>query len=477
MKKILVCVLVAVVVAGIVAGAVVLNSRPEPVEFTPLEGRAYTDAPLSVEPDTEKYIKMVALDTGNDIYTPAKKQSYVYRYGPSLIRNADGSIDAFFSAPGIFDEWDYIFYRHSPDGGKTWTAEKAVLAPTPDSADFYSCCDPGVVKFGDYYYLAYTSTIAEGGVDNNVFVARSKSLDGPYQKWNGNGWGGKPAPVIEYTGNPATYGAGEPSMVVFENKLYLYYTWRDGELNHTRLSVADATDENWPSTLEYKGVAIDHVQGDTDSADVKYVEDYGKFIAVSTASRFTTDSYIKVYVSNNGTEFTESYYLKTNTIHTLHNCGITSRENGHIRLSDNIFLSYAYGEEFGTWATRLQEVKLSLINKADFSDVKNENVKEAFKAVSSSLYKSTAGITTDPHIYEKSLADGAFKVEAYRYDGNKDDKPIKKGLTLTDFDENIITVNGDEITPVAKGKTYVTAHWQDFSVTFLVVINAEIEVL
>ena len=467
-KKIVASIIAVILVVGGVATAVVVACGDEPVEFTPIESRGYTDGELTVEPDADKFVKMVALDTGNDVYTPAKNQSYVYRYGPTLIRNGDGSIDAFFSSPGIFDDWDYIFYRHSPNGGKSWTTEKSVLAPTPDSADFYSCCDPGVVRFGGYYYIAYTSTVVEGGVDNDVFVARSKRLEGPYEKWNGDGWGGKPAPVIEYTGNPASYGAGEPSMVVLNDTLYFYYTWRDGELNHTRLSLADATNENWPLTLEYKSVAIDHVKGDTDSADVKYVEDYGKFIAVSTASRFTTDSYIKVYQSNDGIEFQDSYYLKTNTIHNLHNCGITSRENGHIRLSDNVYLSYAYGEEFGTWATRIQEVKLSLIDEADFSDLQNDNVKENFKPVSKSQYKEAAGITTDPHVYEKNLEDGEFKVEVYKYDGNKDDKPVKNGITLTDFDESIISVDGDKIIPLKKGETYVTAHWQDFAVTFLV---------
>ena len=79
-----------------------------------------------------------------------------------------------------------------------------------------------------------------------------------------------------------------------------------------------------------------------------------------------------------GLSFEKSYFLKTNTIHNLHNCGITSRENGHIRLSDNVYLSYAYGEEFGTWATRIQEVKFSLIDSPDFSDKENENVKTPF---------------------------------------------------------------------------------------------------
>ncbi len=471
MKKIIIFSLAAVIVISGIITIVTLSKKPKPVEFTPVTDRAYTDEELIVEPNLTKYLKMTALNTGNDIYAPAKKQNYVYRYGPTLIRNADGSIDAFFSAPGIFDEWDYIFYRHSPDGGKSWTSEKSVLAPTPDSPDFYSCCDPAIVKFGNYYYLAYTSTIAEGGVDNNVFVARSKNLDGPYEKWNGNGWGGKPESIIEYTGDPETYGAGEPSMVIVNNKLYIYYTWRDGELNQTRVSVADALDENWPETLEYKGIAIDHVEGDTDSADVKFIDDYGKFIAVSTASRFTTDSYIKVYMSNDGLSFEKSYYLKTNTIHNLHNCGITSRENGHIRLSDNIYLSYAYGEEFGTWATRIQEVKLSLTDEPDFSDKENENTKENFKPVSKSLYKATAGITTDPHLYEKNLADGEFQVEVYKYDSNKDYKQVKKGITLTDFDESIISVNGDTVTPIKQGETLVTAHWEDFSVTFVIKIK------
>ena len=471
MKKIIVIVpTVLILVAGIVSACFLLNKSDE-VEYTPVENRVYTDGEISASSDEARYVRMVAEDTGNDVYTPAKNQSYVYRYGPTLIRNADGSIDAFFSAPGIFDEWDYIFYRHSPDGGKSWTSEKSVLAPTPDSADFYSCCDPGIVRFGGYYYLAYTSTVNESGVDNNVFVARSKNLDGPYEKWNGNGWGGKPAAVIEYTGNPETYGAGEPSMVVLDDTLYLYYTWRDGEMNHTRLSVADAGNENWPETLEYKGVAIDHVQGDTDSSDVKYIEDYGKFIAVSTASRFTTDSYIKVYVSDDGVEFEPSYFLKTNTIHNLHNCGITSRENGHIRLCDDVYLSYAYGESFGTWATRIQKVSFSLIDNPDFSDKENDNVKEEFRPVSKSVNRSTAGITTDPHIYEKKLEDGAFEVEVWRYDSNKDYKQVRKDIVLTDFDESIISVDEAEITPLAKGETYVTAHWNEYSVTFLVKIR------
>ena len=126
--------------------------------YTPMEERAYTDEELTVEPDENKFVKIHAVDEGVDIYSPSEGEKFGYRYGPTILVNADGSIDAYFAAPGTMDEWDWILYRHSPDGGKTWTDEKAVLKPTPDSADFYSCCDPGVVKIGEYYYIGYTST-------------------------------------------------------------------------------------------------------------------------------------------------------------------------------------------------------------------------------------------------------------------------------------------------------------------------------
>lgn len=472
-KKLLLVSLCVAVCLSIIFGAIyTIGYLTEPVvEFTPLEERVYTDGELNAEPDPSKYVKITAIDNGNDIYTPCKDESYVYRYGPSMIRNADGSIDAYFSAPGVFDQWDWIFYRHSPDGGKTWTTEKSVLQPTPDSADFYSCCDPGIVKIGDYYYLAYTSTVVEGGVDNNVFVARSENLDGPFEKWNGSGWGGRPAPIIEYTGDPDTYGAGEPSMVVLDGKLYLYYTWRDGELNQTRLSIADANNPDWPSTLEYNGIAIDHIAGDTDSADVKYVEDYGKFIAVSTASRFTTDSYLKVYCSDDGLTFEESYALKSNTSHCCHNCGITGRPDGHIRLSDNVYIAYAYGQEFGTWATRINEVKLSLIDAPDLSDIDNENFKNDFEPASPTYRTNYVGITTDPHIYDVSLSDGSFKVEVYKIDTHKDDNRIKRNVTLKNYDESIISVDGLTVTPLKKGETFITAVWEGHETTFLITVK------
>ena len=459
---------IRVIVAFLVSAGILQTPY---AEFTPVENRVYTDGELSVEPDPSKYVKLTAADEGFDIYNPEKGSSFGYRYGPSMIMNADGSIDAYFSAPGVSGEWDWITYRHSPDSGKTWTEEKAVLMPTPESADFYSCCDPGAFKMGEYYYIGYTSTVVDGGIDNDVFVARSKNPDGPFEKWNGNGWGGKPSPIIEYTGDKTTYGAGEPSFVVLDGTLYIYYTWRDGAVNQTRVSLADATIENWPETIEYQGIAMTHRDGAFDSADVKYVEDFGKFIGVITFNRFTTDSCIGVYCSDDGLTFKESNAIRTNISHCCHNCGITSRPDGHIRLSDGIYLAYAYGDQWGYWPTRMNKVQLSLADAPDFSDMENPNTKTPVRAEFPSCFENITGISSEQRVYEKSLSDGSFEIPLMKVNTAGDCRKIRSGITFDGYDKKIISVDGDKIVPMSQGETVITAHWKNYYVDLAIKIT------
>lgn len=442
------------------------------VEYTPLENRVYTDEELSVTPDSSKYVKLHAVDEGKDIYAPTKGLDFGYRYGPTILINADGSFDAYFAAPGAVGEWDWIMYRHSPDGGETWTAEKAVLKPTPDSTDFYSCCDPGVVKVGDYYYLGYTSTTNIDGVDNNVFVARSKNPDGPFEKWNGNGWGGRPEPIVDYTGDVTAFGAGEPSFIVKGDKLYIYYTWKDVNINQTRVAVADATDENWPATMEYKGVAIDYRDYmSADSADVKYVEDFGKFIAINTIQRFTTNSFIGCFVSDDGITFNESCVVKENISHCCHNAGISSRPNGHIRTQDGVYLAYAYGDIWAHWSTRMNKVDLSLADAPDYSELEKENLKTPIVHINADWYVNYVGITSEDQVYEVPLSGKTTKVVILKADKDLNLKKIKKDVTFTDYDESIISFDGFKIVPKAQGETFVTVNWNGYSDVFLVKVK------
>ena len=288
-----------------------------------------------------------------------------YRYGPSIIINPDDTVDIWTASPGGDGQWDWIRHRHSPDGGKTWGTETVVLKATPGTADSSAVCDPGVIKFGEYYYLGYTATTSSDGNDNDIFVARSKSPTGPFEKWTGTGWEpsatADPEPLIDFTGATNNWGAGEPSFVKRDNTLFIYYTWKENGSNETRVATVSADDLNWPGHLTLHGVAIERVAGE-DSTDVKYVDALGRFIGVGIASRFSGNSYAQFWESQDGLHFTPTYQLRDNLQDWAHNCGISGTLDGHLDLSDNNLFGYAYSEDntisWGKWNTALHSITI-----------------------------------------------------------------------------------------------------------------------
>ena len=450
-------------------------SLVQSVEPTPIENRVYSDEEISVSPDTNSFLNVTVLDEGMDIYTPTEGSGAGYRYGPTVFSNADGSIDIFFAAPGICGQWDWITYKHSPDGGTTWTDEKKVLGPTAGSEDAYSTCDPGVVKFGDYWYIGYTSTADSRGLFNHVYVARSKNINGPYEKWNGSGWGGNPKAIITFNGNADAWGAGEPSFIFLNEKLYIYYTWKDTAedgsiVNETRVAVADAQDENWPLTIEKAGTAIKHPDSSCDSADVKYIEDYGKFIAVSTSQRFSEDSSLSVYESNDGYSFKKVNDLKTNIAHCCHNSGISSRTNGHIRLDDKKYICYAYGSDWGNWSTRLNEISIGLVESPDFSDSSNPNNKMEINYAKLPLVEKFVGICDSGHVYECSKGKPVY-VKVNKLSESYRGSMILFGVKFYGYDKSVIRMAGNFIIPINEGRTTVTAEWLGMTTEFIVYVS------
>lgn len=435
--------------------------------------KEYRDGELKVSPDSSKYMHALA-EEGIDIYITGAG----YRYGPTIFVNADGSIDAWFASPGGNNQWDWVFYRTSKDGGVTWSKEKVVLQPTPDSMDYYSVCDPGVIKIGEYYYMGYTSTIYEAGICNNVFVARSKNPDGPYEKWNGSGWGGRPVPIVYYNENANMWGAGEPSFVEKDGVLYIYYTWKgmdangDGT-NQTRVAIADATDPNWPATMEYKGIAVNHRSAD--SMDIKYVEDYGKFIGVTTRHRMSKDSYIPVYESNDGINFYETGSLRTNIAQYCHNVGISSRPNGHIRVSsDDVYVAYGYGDQWAAWNTRMNKVNIQLDDNIDDPDKDGKSVFVPIVFAEPELeVKDPAGITPDYPKYTTYVGN-EFKYAMQKHNSYMravtfNDKDIKFNIS----DKSVLKYLGNGMFKALKeGETYITISYKGLYTTgFIRVIS------
>lgn len=469
------------------------DKGPEPaVTDQPEPTATATPVPTPEIDYTDKHIKITAVDSGYDIFTPSESVQWAYRYGPAILLNEDGSIDAYFASPGSnnsTDELDWFTYKHSDDGGKTWTKEKVVLYPTPGSLDQLSVCDPSVFYYDGYYYIGYTSTIdsTSGGLCNSTFVARSKNPDGPFEKWNGSGWGGDPYPIIYYTGLGTSWGEGEPSFVILDGTIYVYHSMdassNSGDrLKATKVWTADITKENWPAELEYKGHAINRLESETDdytyveadSIDVAYVEKYKKFIAIGTNRRFSNNSCLVYYESNDGLTFTRVSEINTNIICGSHNAGIMKDGNGHIKEGDPMLVGYAYAgsnnNKWGYWATRFAPIEITVTDEVDTSECEAANLKQPISPQKSPDEPWPIALTTYPHEYKANVGGKDFSLEIYWYDTDYNQTLIKDSsqLTFSDYDKTIISIKGLTVTPLKEGSTWVTVKYKDLTQKFLI---------
>ena len=449
-----------------------ISSEPTEEPSPTVDPRLFTDTLAKVAPNAELHVTLEATDGGYDIFAPLEGQ-WGYRYGPSIMYYPDGSIDAWFATPGTSGEWDWFTYKHSDDGGATWSKEVVVLRPTPDSMDHYSVCDPGVIYFGGYYYLGYTSTIVStgGGINNNIFVARSKNPDGPYEKWNGTGWGGDPQPIVYFNEADNAWGAGEISFVVVDGTLYCYYTWTCPDGNFTKVSTAPAT-ENWPAEMTYRGFGYTK-GGSQDSCDVVYIEDIGKFVAFSTYDRFSANSGIALFESDDGIHFTKADVVRSGIAQFCHNMGISKRPDGHIQLKDNIFVGYGYydggSNNWGKWPTRFQHVKIKYYEgEVTSSKGTGKLIKDYFWTAPDDLWPISIG--TIPQLIELNVDQGPFPVQLYWYDTNLKRHEITDAskVTFDGFDTNVLSFDGFSMNLLAVGNTEVTAHYEGLSQTFKV---------
>jgi hypothetical protein len=295
-----------------------------------------------------------------------------YHYGPSILidDSADGVIHMWTCSPGTgASEWDVIRYHYSNDNGQTWSPDEIALAPTSGSLDTYSACDPGVVKINNYYYIGYTSTFNPNATQNQLFLARSLTPNGNYEKWNGTNWDlDHPQPIVAYNGSSTRYGIGEPSLVLKDNLIYVYYTNEDEIGAYTDLAIAQLNSTNqdtWPLDLQYKGhVIYRRVDLNEDSTDIKWCPELQLFIGVTTINRFSVQATVGVYQSTDqyGLQFQSTPYIGKRVQQGTHNIGISGSTAGWFYLQNQThFVSYAYqpaGSGWGNWPTYLTPVEV-----------------------------------------------------------------------------------------------------------------------
>ena len=400
----------------------------------------------------EETVHITFTGEGVDLYK-APNDRFCYAYGPTYLYNEDGSIDVWYAACSNFMTfWDCVGYVRSEDGGKTWSMPQVVLYNTPNSEDNFSTCDPGVVYFNGYYYIGYTSTMCEAGLCNNVYVARSKYPAGPYEKWNGNGWGGENPKALFYYDQPNGYfGIGEPSFVELNGTLYIYYELVAQSGQYYMLATADATDENWPLTMENQGAV--YVRGSneyTDSIDIKYVEEWGKFVGVATGRRMTENGYIAVFESSDGLNFEMVDVVRDGIFPGCHNAGISSRPNGHIRLSedaDRLHVGYSYCLDTG-WNLHAQPIAMTLTNGNDMAAEKEKaaysgEMSVADDALTEKLWNNPVMIAPSEDTYVRTLDTGSFSIAISARSHLFIDRNIMRFCTFAYEveDESVVTID------------------------------------
>ena len=244
------------------------------------------------------------------------------------------------------------------------------------------------------------------------------------------------------------------------------------------VATADATAENWPATVQVHGVAV---KKDTDSLDVKYVEEWGKFIAIAAGDRFSKDSWLGVYESNDGLSFELVDIVREGTYAALHNVGISSRRNGRIRLSedaDMLRVVYAYGEEWGRWNTRIQSVTLQLSERNNLAAEKSKDCIREF-VFGEPVTKAERELTLLrplSNVYSYSLSSESFTLRINAFDLYAEGTSIIRGTGSVTFrvqDPTICTVDADTwvVTLKRVGTTAVEVRYKHLFYVFYVTVT------
>src|SRR5450759_2875367 len=135
---------------------------------------------VPVKPGASTYTDVPGIKTGWDIYTGG-----VYRYGPSIIINADGSIDGWFAAPGdIFGDRIKNFNDQDTQAATSLTTGASAAQKFSATDPFYaiqvSC--PNWASTNS----SLTLSLYHWNTDYNTTIAGTAIATVPYPNYNDN---------------------------------------------------------------------------------------------------------------------------------------------------------------------------------------------------------------------------------------------------------------------------------------------------
>jgi hypothetical protein len=172
-----------------------------------------------------------------------------YNYCPSYIANSDTERFMYYCKNQTAGQIvDYIYMRRITGSGSSWTwgTPSVALAPSATGWDSVHVCDPDVKKgsflFNNHTYSYAMFYLGCDQLDNNhnqIGVAFSDSLYGPWVKWSGN-------PLITFT-STSQWGVGQPSATSVDGKGRMLLFYSRGDSAGTRMVRRDINLANMSS--------------------------------------------------------------------------------------------------------------------------------------------------------------------------------------------------------------------------------------
>lgn len=306
-----------------------------------------------------------------------------YAYAPAIV-HMNGEYHVFYcSTDGTHPNasgWDAVRYMHSSDGIH-WSAPTVVLVGAHSSSDpssnkDFSACDPSVVFYKGYYYLYYTSayryrpptpqdSCKDPGLTNvltDIQVARSATIDGTYLTYtDDNQWVHAPTnpKIIIKPGKElaCSYGAGQPTVVVYNGKLMMWYNDTTLDPGGNRIYVLETSDPvAWPvlTPSNFRASEI-NVLG-VEDVDVKYLPDIGQFIMYSFAWAAKTSIDIRVAYSRNGLVWNPRVPIEVPGFpvnYYANNIGVSGDQEGHVVPGEPMMIGF--GAPYDLSASKLPD--------------------------------------------------------------------------------------------------------------------------
>jgi len=152
-----------------------------------------------------------------------------YNYAPSAIEDEYGIRYMFLCQnknPFEIVDHVYLFKGIPTNKGYVWQPGTEIMAPSATGWDRIHICDPDVrqldftYKGQQYHYIMTYLGVDQWFNHNQIGLAFSKAIEGPYIKYDGN-------PLIPYT-DTTKWGVGQSTSIVLDsNTIQLFYSKSD----------------------------------------------------------------------------------------------------------------------------------------------------------------------------------------------------------------------------------------------------------